>query len=84
MARDGETPLQVTVLYSEGCPATADTIRLLESCAAECGILIDLRTERIDTQDDADRTRFLGSPTVQVEGVDIDPSVRGSYVFGFA
>jgi len=83
MAHGGGKPVHVTVLYSEGCPATADTIRLLQDCAAESGIPIDLRTERIDTQDDADRTRFLGSPTVHVDGADIDPSVRGSYVFGF-
>ncbi len=76
--------LPVTVLYAEGCPATADTIRLLRECAAESEIPIELRTERVETQDDADRTRFLGSPTVLVDGLDIDPSVRGSYVFGFA
>jgi len=81
--QDEDRILKIDVLYSEGCPATADTIRRLHDCAAESGVRIDLRTQRIESQDDADRTRFLGSPTVQIEGVDIDPSVRGSYVFGF-
>jgi hypothetical protein len=84
MGGDRGRRVGVAVLHTEGCPATAETIRLVGECAAESGIRIDLRAELIDTQEDADRTRFLGSPTVQVEGTDIDPSVRDGYVFGFA
>jgi hypothetical protein len=81
--RSEEKKLHVMVLYSEGCPATGETIRLLRDCAAESDVPFELQTELIVTQDDADRTRFLGSPTVQIEGMDIDPSARDCYVFGF-
>jgi hypothetical protein len=78
-----ERILDVAVLYEDGCPTTAGTVKLLEQCAAEAGVRIALRREKVASQDDADRTRFLGSPTVQIEGRDIDPSVRECYVFGF-
>jgi hypothetical protein len=84
MRRSAEKILQVLVLYSEGCPATGETIRRIRDCAAESGVPVALRTELIETQEDADRARFLGSPTVQIESLDIDPSVRDAYVFGFA
>jgi hypothetical protein len=37
----------------------------------------------IRTQEEADAWRFLGSPTVQVNGLDIDSSARTSSIFGF-
>jgi hypothetical protein len=37
----------------------------------------------VTTQDQANELRFLGSPTVQVNGQDIDPAARPSTAFGF-
>ena len=60
------------MLPPDGCPSTAETVRPLLECAEESGSPIALRTEWIETREDADRTRLLGSP-----------SVRDCDVFGF-
>lgn len=73
----------VVVLHTEGCPATPQTIALIKECILELGIDIDLREALITTQEEAEEWRFLGSPTVQINGIDIDPSARDSKVFGF-
>ncbi len=73
----------VVVLHSEGCPATPKTIELIEECIGELGINVDLRTRLVATREEAEAWRFLGSPTVQVDGIDIDPSARDSKLFGF-
>jgi metal-sulfur cluster biosynthetic enzyme len=80
---NGKKILKVTLLYTEGCPATPNTIERIRGCVDELGVRVELRKVRIDSQEEADRSRFLGSPTVQINGIDIDPSVRESKIFGF-
>jgi hypothetical protein len=46
------------------------------------GIQIRLRKALVDSAEQADETRFLGSPTVQVNGLDIDPAARKSGSYG--
>jgi hypothetical protein len=47
------------------------------------GIPIELNQVQVTTQDQADKCRFLGSPTVQINGQDVDPAARGASAFGF-
>jgi hypothetical protein len=75
---------RVDILNFDGCPnndATADRIRTV---AAGLGIEIDLRFVRVESAEEAVRERFLGSPSVRVNGVDIDPSARDRSDFGLS
>lgn len=38
----------------------------------------------VSSQEKAVKLRCLGSPTIQINGLDIDPFARGSLVFGLA
>ena len=73
----------VVVFHNDGCPATPKTVELIKECISELGINVDFRKVLVATQEEADAWRFLGSPTVQVGGIDIDPAARDSTVFGF-
>jgi len=75
--------VRVAVLHNEGCPSTPETIELIEACTAEMDIEMDFRCVLVKTLAEANALRFLGSPTVQVNGIDIDPSVRDIKEFGF-
>lgn len=75
--------LDMVVLYNEGCPATPKAIERIEECISESGIPVELRKILIRSQKEAEEWRFLGSPTVQINGMDIDPDVRDAKVFGF-
>ena len=75
--------LNMVVLYNEGCPATPKTIALIEACISESGIQVQLRKILISSQEEADEWKFLGSPTVQINGIDIDPTARDAKAFGF-
>jgi len=72
----------VVVLYTEGCPATPKTCELIAECLSELGLDVELRKVLIASQEEAERRRFLGSPTVQINGIDIDPAARDSEGFG--
>lgn len=73
----------VKVLFSEGCDNTPPTIDLIKQTALESGIDIDLKIVPVESQEQANEWRFLGSPTVQVNGLDIEPSARSATAFGF-
>lgn len=56
----------------------------VRSVASRLGIEIDLRLVRVEAPDGAVREGFLGSPTVRVNGIDVDPSARGRRDFGLS
>ena len=66
----------------KGCQATPQTIKLVESVAKEMNINIKLTEIVIKTPEQAQKNRFLGSPTVRFNGVDIDPASRKIELFG--
>ncbi len=76
--------LVIEVLYFEGCPNFEPTVALARDVAAELGIAAEIREVEIRDEADAKRLHFLGSPTVRVNGVDIDPEAvaRTDYAFG--
>jgi hypothetical protein len=64
------------------CPATPGTIRLVESVARDMGISIAVEQVLVETPEQAQALAFLGSPTVQVGGRDIEPKARFRTDFG--
>lgn len=61
--------MNVTLLYFDDCPSWRVTDAHLRSLAAEHpGIVIERRI--VDTADDAEATRFRGSPSIIVDGID--------------
>ena len=63
----------VEVLYVRDCPHYLGTLALVERVRAQLGIDTELRTSLIVDQAAADQARFPGSPTVRVNGHDVEP-----------
>jgi hypothetical protein len=74
----------IEVLYVQGCPHYPATLALVERARAEVGIDTELRTSLILDQAAADQARFPGSPTVRVDGRDVEPGSEpaAEYVLG--
>ncbi|MGH3011186.1 MAG: DF family (seleno)protein [Gaiellaceae bacterium] len=66
---------RVEILYFEGCPNLDATRALVERVVAE--LALQPRVELVNVSDTgaAARLRFLGSPTVRVDGRDVEPAV---------
>ena len=73
--------MEVRVVYLEGCSATPKTISLIEEVAQDLGISIRLESVVVKTQEDAERFRHIGSPTVQINGLDIDKGARDIHTY---
>jgi copper chaperone CopZ len=49
---------------------------MARAVVSELGLDAEIEETEVTSPDDVERLRFLGSPTVQVDGVDIEPAVR--------
>lgn len=76
--------LKVEVLYFEGCPNYEPTVALVNTVARELAIDAEIVAVEVAGTDEAAALGFLGSPTVRVNGVDIEPAARGRSDFGLA
>src|SRR5215208_1500475 len=64
----------VELLWWEGCPSSGAAHELVRRVMTEAGLDPDaLRSIEIDTDDAAKREGFPGSPTIRVDGRDIQP-----------
>src|SRR5712691_4021421 len=63
----------VEVLTFAGCPNREAAVALVERVGAELGIEPELRVVDVPDPVAAERERFLGSPTIRVNGRDIEP-----------
>ena len=68
--------MNIQVLYFEGCPHHAPTVALVRDVVDALDLSARVEEIQVTTQAVAERLRFLGSPTVQVNGVDIEPDAR--------
>lgn len=66
----------VEILFFEGCPNYAQTPALVERIGAELGIEPEIRLVDVPDLEAAERMRFLGSPTVRVDGVDVEVGTK--------
>jgi hypothetical protein len=73
--------VQVELLYVDGCPGYRDLRGRVESLLAGLG-RGRLELMRVESPEDAEARRFLGSPTLRVDGHDVDPSAEARTDFG--
>jgi hypothetical protein len=74
--------MKIELLYFDGCPSHAAFLpRLLELLA---GADVDVQVQQRRVEDDAaaQSERFLGSPTLRVDGVDIEPGAGDRTDYG--
>jgi DNA-binding transcriptional ArsR family regulator len=67
--------------FREGCPSWEEAKRNLEEVLVEEGIEAEVVEREITTEEDAVRHRFLGSPTILIDGRDIEEGARGAETF---
>ena len=64
----------VELLYFDGCPGIDRVVPVVSPLAETAGARVVQR--RVETPDEAEAQRFLGSPTVRVDGVDVEPGAE--------
>jgi hypothetical protein len=72
--------MRVSFLYYQECPSHEQALERLRKVMAEEGISREVEVLEVETEDQARELRFVGSPTIRVEGKDIDPPSDSRYV----
>jgi len=68
--------VKIELLYFEGCPYYQTALKYLEEIINEQKLGIQVDMVRIESDEQALRNKFVGSPTVRINGQDIEPGVR--------
>jgi hypothetical protein len=66
--------VRIELLYWDGCPSYPEARTLLEDVLASRGIEAPIVMRHVGTHEEAKELRFPGSPTIRVDGRDVDPA----------
>jgi hypothetical protein len=76
-------PMKIEVLFFNGCPNHEALLPRLRDLLRTAGSQdTDIELVRIDDGDAAARGRLLGSPTVRIDGEDVEPGAEERSDFG--
>jgi hypothetical protein len=66
--------MHVELLFWEGCPSHPQALAELRAAMAQTGLdPSGIVVRRIETEAEAAGEQFVGSPTIRIEGVDVQP-----------
>ena len=71
--------MRVSFLYYEECPSHDLALERLREVLAEERISTEVEVIKVETEDQARELRFIGSPTIRVDGQDIDSPSDSRY-----
>lgn len=74
--------MKVDVLYFEDCPNHQPTVERIREVLREEGCLAEIKGVLVTGAQAAQGMKFLGSPTVRVDGIDIEPDAAERQDFG--
>jgi hypothetical protein len=66
--------VRIEILYFRGCPHYELTVERVRDVVQAKGLDAEIHEVEVRSEAEAQRLRFLGSPTVRIDGADIEPS----------
>ena len=74
--------MRIELLYFDGCASYPALRQRVERLLADHGFTVHLELVRIASREEAETRRFLGSPTLRVDGCDVEPGADKRADFG--
>lgn len=65
--------MRIELLWFEGCPNHEAAEAMLRDALTRRGIDVPIRRVRVDDEETGKTVMFPGSPTIRIDGVDIEP-----------
>ena len=79
---ESPTTMNIAVLTIPGCQVTPPTVELVKETANEMGASYEVSIVTVEDHAQANNLKFIGSPTVRINGVDIDPDAQLQKQYG--
>jgi hypothetical protein len=64
-------------LYFEGCPNHRQALENIQTALLSLGVELPVATVSVETDSEAVEKRFLGSPSVRINGIDLEIHSEG-------
>jgi hypothetical protein len=74
--------MRIEVLYFDGCPSHEALLPRLRALLDHVDVDEEIHLRRVDSLEAAERERFLGSPTLRIDGRDVEPGADRRDDFG--
>ncbi len=74
--------IKVEILVAPGCASRQQTEELVANLLGQAAINASVETVVISNAEQAAAVRFLGSPSVRVNGIDVEPEARERREYG--
>lgn len=74
--------MKVDLLYFDGCPGHGELRARLPRLLEQAGVDAVIEEHSIDSEGAAHRERFLGSPSLRIDGLDIDAGAANRHDYG--
>lgn len=65
--------LTIDFLYYNDCPHYPEALDILKDVLSEEHIKVDINMIQVANVDEAQQLKFLGSPTIRINGEDVEP-----------
>ncbi|GAC1420908.1 MAG: hypothetical protein NVSMB62_15330 [Acidobacteriaceae bacterium] len=75
--------MTIEILYFEGCPNHAVATNLVREALQKENKQADVREVEVRTPEQAQSLGFLGSPSIRINGLDVEVKARSVTTFGF-
>lgn len=70
---------KITLLYFDGCPSWQSALKNLQTVIETEKIMAEINLVKIESPEQAQQEKFLGSPSIRVNGIDLWPEERDKY-----
>ena len=74
--------MNIQILYFDECPNHGPTLERVKEALRQEGLTAELVEVNVRDEATAQSVRFLGSPTIQIDGMDVEATARSSKDFG--
>ena len=74
--------MRVELLYFDGCPNHERLLPRLRELVSEADPAARIELRRVESPEEAEREQFLGSPSVRIDGRDVDAAAAQRHDFG--
>ena len=77
-----EQNLKIELLYFNDCPSWKNALDTLEKSLDILGVSQNISLVPVETQAEAEKYQFTGSPMIRVNGIDLFPTGQTNYALG--
>lgn len=74
--------MKIEVLYFDGCPNHKPALERVRQVLAEEGLFAEVLEVNVSEPSIAHKIGFLGSPSIRVNGLDVEPGARRWRAYG--